>query len=268
MHSIKLQITAAFALLLFTVWASAFAQNKAYQLGSGDVVKITVFQNPDLTTETRVTENGTLTFPLVGQVPVSGLTTFEAEQRIAQRLREGAFVQQAQVNMIVLQFRSVQVSVLGQVNRPGRYPVEGAVHKLTDILALAGGITPVGADTVSLVTTRTGKEERFEIDLPDMFKSGDLSKDPTVANGDVIFVARAPVFYIYGEVQRPGQVRMERDMTVMQAIAAGGGLTVRGTERGVKIRRRNGDGTVKEIRPSLQAAVQSDDVIYVRESWF
>lgn len=257
------------ALLLAALCPFAHAQHKqSYELGGGDVVKITVFQNPDLTTETRVTESGSLTFPLIGELQVRGLTTVDAEKRIAQRLKDGGFVQQAQVNVIVLQFRSVQVSVLGQVNRPGRYPVEGAVHKLTDLLALAGGVTPFGADSVTLVTMRSGKEQRMEIDLPAMFSAGDLSKDMKVANGDVIFVPRAPVFYIYGEVQRPGQLRVERDMTLMQAIAAGGGPTIRGTERGIRIHRRNGDGKLDVIQPDLKELIRPDDVVFVRESLF
>jgi len=261
--------TALAALLLATLWSFSHAQQKlGYELGGGDVVRITVFQNPDLTTEARVTESGSLTFPLIGEVNVGGFTTADAEKRIAQRLKEGGFVQQAQVNVIVLQFKSVQVAVLGQVNRPGRYPVEGAVHKLTDLLALAGGVTQFGADSVTLVTMRSGREQRIEIDLPAMFSAGDRSKDMKVANGDVIFVPRAPVFYIYGEVQRPGQLRVERDMTLIQAIAAGGGPTLRGTERGIRIHRRNGDGNLEVIQPDLKELIRPDDVVFVRESLF
>ena len=262
-----------FALLMSAIFLSCSAvgadpHSKGYELGAGDVVRITVFQNPDLATETRVGEAGTLTFPLIGDVRVAGLTTTDAEKLISQRLREGGFVQQAQVNMIVTQFRSVQVSVLGQVNRPGRYPVEGATYKLTDLLALAGGVTPLGGDTVTLVTKRSGREERREIDLPGMFSSGDLSEDIVVANGDLIYVPRAPVFYIYGETQRPGQIHLERGMTVMQGIAAGGGPTPRGTERGVKVHRRDASGKLEVLKPELTDLLKPDDVIYLRESLF
>jgi polysaccharide export outer membrane protein len=254
--------------LSLAVGVNAHAQKKDYQLGAGDVVKITVFQNPDLTTETRVSESGAITFPLVGEVQVGGLPTSEAEKRLAQRLKDGGFVQQAQVNIVVKEFKSVQVSVLGQVNRPGRYPVEGAVNKITDMLALAGGVTPIGGDTLTLVTTRSGKEQRMEIDLPAMFNSGDFSKDMAVSNGDLIFVPRAELFYIYGEVQKPGGYRLERNMTVMQALSVGGGLTVRGTERRVKLHRRDESGKVTVWQPKLTDFVRSDDVIYVNESFF
>lgn len=256
------------AWLLCAPEASAQLQKQEYQLGAGDVVKITIFQNPDLTTETRIGETGSITFPLIGDVKVGGQTTAAAEKLIAQRLRDGGFVQQAQVNLIVLQFKGVQVSVLGQVNKPGRYPVEGAVHKVTDMLALAGGVTTLGSDTITLVTSRSGREERIEIDLPGMFNAGDLRKDITVSNGDLIFVPRAPVFYIYGEAQRPGQVRLERDMTVMQGLAAGGGPTARGTERGIRLHRRDKSGKLEILKPKVTDLLLPDDVIYVQESLF
>ena len=108
----------------------------------------------------------------------------------------------------------------------------------------------------------------MEIDLPAMFNSGDLSKDIAVSNGDLIFVPRAPVFYIYGEVQRPGQFRIERDMTVLQALATSGGLTQRGTERRVRLHRKDETGKVTVLQPNLADFVHSDDVIYVNESFF
>jgi polysaccharide export outer membrane protein len=256
------------AWLLWAPDANAQLQKQEYQLGAGDVVKITIFQNPDLTTETRIGETGSITFPLIGDVKVGGQTTAAAERLIAQRLKDGGFVQQAQVNLIVLQFKGVQVSVLGQVNKPGRYPVEGAVHKVTDMLALAGGVTTLGSDTITLVTSRSGREERIEIDLPGMFNAGDLRKDVAVSNGDLIYVPRAPVFYIYGEAQRPGQVRLERDMTIMQGLAAGGGPTARGTERGIKLHRRDKDGKLEILKPKVTDLLQPDDVIYVQESLF
>jgi polysaccharide export outer membrane protein len=239
-----------------------------YALGPGDVVKITVFQNPDLTTETRVSEAGTVTFPLVGQVGAAGQSTTQLEQAIVQKLRDGGFVNRPQVNVVVLQFRALQVSVLGQVNKPGRYPLEQSRNRLTEVVALAGGVTPLAADVVTLVTTDNGKEKKISVDLPELLRSGDLSRDAVIKNGDIIFVDRYPVFYIYGEVQRPGQYRLERGMTVMQALAVGGGLTLRGTERGLRINRRDRNGAVGSQDAKPDEPVLADDVIFVRESMF
>lgn len=246
-------------------WAAAAGD---YVLGSGDVVRISVFQNPDLTTETRVAESGTVSFPLVGGVVVGGLTVPAAEQLIAKRLREGGFVLQPQVTILVVQMRGSQVAVLGQVNRPGRFPLETFNLKLSDLLAIAGGITPGGADTVVVTGTRAGKPMRREIDVPALFLDGKAEDDLPVAGGDVIYVHRAPVFYIYGEVQRPGAYRVERGMTVMQALALGGGPTLRGTERGLRLHRRWPDGKVLQTEPAMDEAVRGDDVLYIKESLF
>ena len=254
------------ALLLFACGASA--QQKDLPLGTGDVIRITVFQHADLTTEARIAESGSITFPLIGEVPVAGLSAAAVERRIAERLKSGGFVPQPQVNVSVVQFRSAQVSVLGHVHRPGRFPLEAGNYRVTDLLAMAGGLTPEAADIVTLATWRSGKEARFEIDIPAIMKKGELSKDLIVSSGDTIYVPRAPVFYIYGEVQRPGQYRVERDMTLLQALAVGGGLTQRGTQRGITVKRRNPGGAVTEARPPLNWPILPDDVIYVRESLF
>lgn len=239
-----------------------------YLLGPGDIVKITVFQNPDLTTETRVAEAGTVTFPLVGQIRAAGQSTAQLERTIADRLRDGGFVNRPQINVVVLQFKGQQVSVLGQVNKPGRYPLEQSRNRLTEVVALAGGVTPLAADVVTLVTTENGREKKISVDLPELLRSGDLSRDAVVRNGDIVFVDRYPVFYIYGEVQRPGQYRLERGMTVMQALAVGGGLTLRGTERGLRVSRRDGKGTVASQDARPDEPVLADDVLFIRESIF
>jgi len=236
-------------------------------LGEGDSIRITVFQNPDLTTETRISERGTITFPLVGEISLAGLTPVDAEARIADKLIKGKFVLKPQVSLNVIRVRSRQVSVLGQVARPGRYPLDDTSSNLTDILALAGGVSPTGDDNVTVMVTRDGKTAKLEINVPTMYRTGDLSRNLQLENGDTIFVQRAPVFYIYGEVQRAGSYRLEQGMTVMQALSVGGGVTPRGTDRGVKIRRKTGDGT-QAIDARLIDPVQADDVIYVRESLF
>jgi len=242
--------------------------NAEYVLGPGDIVRITVFQNPDLTTETRVSEAGTLSFPLIGSVPVGGLSLSQGEKKIGDMLREGGFVQKPQVNILPMQIRSSQVAVLGQVNRPGRYPLETANMRLSDMLATAGGIASTGGDTVVLMGEREGKAVRREIDIPALFLQGDVAGDIPLSGGDVLYVSRAPVFYIYGEVQRSGAYRLERDMSIMQGLATGGGLTTRGTENGVRVHRRGADGKLQIIDVTLDQPLRADDVIYVRESLF
>ena len=252
------------SLLAFTLGAAGAAESV---LGPGDVVRVSVYGNPDLGLETRVSESGFITFPLVGQVGLGGLTLAAAEKKLAGMLESGGYLKKAQVNITVTVLQSVQVSVLGQVNRPGRYPLEGK-RSLMDILALAGGMNPDGADTVSLIRKRNGSTTKDVIDIVDMVRAGDLTKDFDLAGNDVVFVERAPRFYIYGEVQRPGAFRLERAMTVVQALSTGGGLTSRGTERGLQIKRRDASGVLRVIDAKHDDALQADDVVFVKESWF
>ena len=239
-----------------------------YRLGAGDVVRISVYQNPDLTLETRIGEAGNISYPLLGGVKIGGMTVGLAEKALADGLRNGNFVKQPQVSVLVLQVRGHQVSVLGQVNRPGRYPLEVADMRLSDMLAVAGGVAATGADSVTLVGTRQARAYRKEIDLPNMFRGEARESDPLLENGDVIYVERSPIAYIYGEVQRPGPMRLERGMTLMQALATGGGLTQRGTEKGIRIHRKGGDGKVQVIQPAMDDVLREGDVVFVRESLF
>ena len=237
-------------------------------LGPGDVVRATVFQNPDLTVESRISESGQINFPLIGAVTVGGLAIPAAEKRIETLLRERGFVLRPQVTIQVVRTLSSQVSVLGQVGKPGRYPIEMTSSKVSEMIAGAGGVVPGGADVVTLVGTRNGEPVKLDIDLPAILQSGRAELDVQVENGDIIYVDRAPTIYIYGEVQRPGQIRLERGMTLMQVLAAAGGLSARGTERGIKVHRRDTQGQVIVLELKPTDHLQRDDVVYVKESLF
>lgn len=260
----------SFLVLVLAVFLAgrAHAQTLDYQLGSGDNVRVVVFQNPELTLETRVTENGTISYPLVGTLKIGGLTLAAAERVVARALDQGSIVKQPQVNIQLLQNRGNQVSVLGAVQRPGRFPLETFNTRVSEMLAIAGGIAPTGADVVIVTGTRDGKPWRKEIDVPTMFLGNKLEDDVIVAGGDVIYVDRQPMYYIYGQVQRPGSYRIERGMTIRQAIAQGGGPTEKGTERGLTVYRRGADGKPQSLSPELGEPIRPDDVLHVRDSIF
>lgn len=269
----------AAALSLGALGAQAQAQATAapaaaaaeYRLGAGDIIRIVVYQNPDLTLETRVSETGVISFPLLGSVRIGGLGVSAAEKLIADGLKNGNFVKSPQVTLTLLQIKGNQASVLGQVNRPGRYPIETADMRLTDLLANAGGVASTGGDLLVLTGMRNGKPFRLEIDLPSVFGPSaeqGRANDVLIQNGDVLWVDRAPMVYIYGEVQRPGPMRLERGMTLMQVVAAGGGLTQRGTERGIRVHRKGPDGKVQVVQPAMDEGVKDGDVVYVKESLF
>ena len=245
----------AVALFLWAAAAPSWAQ-PVEKLGVGDAVRVTVFQQPDLTTEARISERGTITMPLVGEVKLSGLSPNQAASRVAEELKKGKYLNRPQVSLAVTTVRSRQVNVLGQVARPGRYPLDDSSSQLADLIAAAGGVAEGGADYVTLM--RDGKSQRVPV----------IAKGIYLKNGDTIYVDRAPVFYIYGEVTRSGAYRVEPNMTVMQAIAAGGGITPRGSDRRLKLRRANGDGKLVERDVSLNDVVKANDVIYVKEALF
>jgi polysaccharide export outer membrane protein len=249
-------------------WAQVSDAQRDYVLGAGDVIRVSVYQNTDLTLETRVAESGTISFPLLGQIKLGGLSVPRAEKVIADGLRNGNFVRQPQVSILVTQVRGNQASVLGMVNRPGRYPIELTGLRLSELLATAGGVAPGGSDLVTLSGVRDSRAFRVVIDLPNLFAASAKANDPVIVNGDTVYVDRMPMVYIYGEVQRPGAMRLERDMTVIQALATGGGLTQRGTEKGLRVHRRGADGKVEILQPGMNDAMKDGDVIYVRESLF
>jgi polysaccharide export outer membrane protein len=236
--------------------ASALPGWAQEKLGVGDAIRITVHQQPDLTTDARISERGTVAMPLVGEVKVAGLSQPQAASAIAESFKKGQFLRNPQVTVAITTVRSKQVSVLGAVTRPGRYALDDTSSNLTDVIAAAGGITPTGADTVTVI--RDGKEHRIAV----------LGKPFALKGGETVHVDRAPVFYIYGEVARSGAYRVEPNMTVMQAIAAGGGITPRGSDRRLKMRRADAGGKLVESDAKLRDLVKPDDVIYVKEALF
>jgi polysaccharide biosynthesis/export protein len=246
----------------------ALPNSQDYRLGAGDAIGVQVYQSPDLSIDARVSESGVISYPLIGSVQLGGLTIAEAEKKIGDALKSGGFVKVPQVNIVLRQVRGNQVAVLGQVSRPGRFPLETFNTRVSDMLAAAGGTTPTGDDVLIVTGQRDGKPFRKVIDIPALFLNQKSDDDIVLAGGDTLYVNKAPMFYIYGEAQRPGPYRIERGMTVMQALAQGGGPTVRGSQNRLKLHRRDASGKVVEITPNLNDLVRPEDVIYVRESLF
>jgi polysaccharide export outer membrane protein len=236
-----------------------------YPLGAGDLLKVTVFDHPELASELRVSEAGAITFPLLGEVKAAGLSVHQLERTLASGLANGGFVRQAQVSVLIEDYQSQRFSVLGQVNKPGQYPLMTKTNVMTALAAAGGPINLVAADEATLLR-RDGTH--LGVDLISLFQ-GDPRQNLTLSAGDTLYVPKAAQFYIYGAVQHPGVYRLERGMTVSQAISAGGGLTPRGSDRRVVVRRREYKGS-KEHEVSLDASdlVQPDDVLRVKESLF
>ena len=260
-------VAPAFAQQTPTPIAVASQARADYVLAAGDSIKVQVFQNPNLTVDARISETGAITYPLLGSVTLGGLSITAAELKIADSLQKGGFLVKPQVSIDVVQIRGNRVSVLGQVAKPGRYPLENSSTHLSDVLADAGGSATTGDDFAIVTGVRDGKTFIRKINVPDIFNKGKVEDDIVLVGGDRIYVNRAAVFYIYGEAQHAGSYRIEPNMTVMQALAQGGGATPRGSDKRLIVRRTTPNG-ILEIEPKLTDLVQPDDVIYVKESIF
>lgn len=235
-----------------------------YKVGPGDLLRVNVFGSPELATDARVSQSGAITVSLIGSVPVAGLSTVEAEKLLAKRFVDGGFLRQPQVSVLVVEYESQKINVLGHVVKPGQYALRASASVL-DVLADAGGVMANSAgDTATLMRSDGTKRD---IDLDALFR-GDPAQNVTVAGGDRIFVPRAEQFYIYGQVQKPGVYRLERNMTVSRAITAGGGLTARGTERRAIVKRRDAGGTEQEYSVKPTDVLKADDVLFIKESLF
>jgi polysaccharide export outer membrane protein len=261
-------LVALYTMSLIALAAIPSAARAAYLLGPGDLLKITVFKNADLSLDVRVSDTGSIGYPLIGAVPVGGLTLDAAEKKIAKMLQDGGFVVNPQISILLTQGFNDLVSVIGEVNKSGRYSTEAAGGHLSGMLASAGGVSPAGSEVVTVIGERNGKPFRREVDIVKMSSSGNAGEDIELSGGDTVFVRKQPLFYIYGQVQKPDQYPLQSGMTVMQALATGGGVTGKGTQRGIVRHRRDATGKVKEESVTLDDDVQDKDVIYVKESLF
>lgn len=250
--------------------AAAFPQVAVPSIGAGDVLQVTVFGQPDLSAEVSVTDEGEVTLPLIGLLRIAGMSQAELEKLIAQRLREREYLLHPEVSVTVRQNRSQAVSVLGEVVRPGRYPLQGRFTVL-DLLAVAGGLTPK-ADTVAVLLRKelgaAGAPVRIPIRLDRVANPDRSPLDLVLSQGDMVYVGQQKFFYIHGEVRRPGSYPMEPDLDVMRALSLGGGVTERGSMSRIQIHRKSEGAEARDFSPQLTDAVKDGDVIYVKERIF
>lgn len=235
-----------------------------YRLGPGDLLHITVSGYAEMTADVRVSQTGNITYPFIGEVPVANLSTQNVEEIIAKKLSDGGFIRQPQVTVLVSEYQGQKISIMGQVQKPGQYPLTSRV-RVMDLLAAAGGTVPLAAADQATLIHKDGS--KVAIDLQSLFE-GDPRQNPAVSDGDTIYVPKAPQFYIYGEVQKPGMYRLERNMTLSRAISAGGGLTPKGSERRAVVKRRDANGKEHTVSVDSSTSILADDVIFVKQSWF
>ena len=242
------------------------------RIGPSDELDITVFGAPDLSVHSRVDADGNILLPMVGTVQVIGMTTTEAGQAITMKLQQKGVVNHPQVSVFVKEYTNSEISVGGEVVKPGVYSALGP-HRLLDILQTAGGTTEKAGNTVTI--THRGATSSITIEL---------SKDPAAmaANnvelqpGDTVIVAKAGIVYVLGEVYRPGGFisNSTGGVTVLQVIAAAGGPTHLASAGKTKLLRRGANGVVQTRIPlqkllegkASDIPVMPDDILYVPSS--
>jgi len=259
-----------FSFLFLTLFALPSQAAQDYLIGSQDVLKITVFEYPDLTTEARVSEEGKITFPLLGEITAKNLTTRQVEKGIAEKLVAAKIIKVPQVSVFVQQQRGRKVTIIGEVVKPGQYDIAGPTT-LLDTISLALGMTPNAGYQLTVFRKESaadGKEltKKISVDVDKLLNVGDLSQNFELQDADVVYVPKA-IFYVYGEVNKPGSYRLEKGVTVKRALALAGGLTAKGTQRRIEITRREGDKE-RIVRAKIDDLIQLDDVVRIKESFF
>jgi polysaccharide biosynthesis/export protein len=237
-------------------------------LGPGDSVSLQVYGQPDMNGTVYVADDGTINVPLVGHVHVAGLSPPEAGEQVQKALTRGHFLVDPHVTIAVVQSLSQRVVVLGEVRTPGRYAFDPH-GGILDLLAQAGGVTEKGANRVFILhQDGHGSTTRTEVDLTGLGSGKGALPAYELRGGDSVLVPAAEQYYIYGEVVTPSMYRLEPGMTVIQAVARAGGITQRGSERRIEIKRLGKDGKYAVLRAKSDDLVQADDAIRVKESIF
>ena len=272
-----------------------------YSIGVRDVLEISVFNQSDLSGRYTVETDGAFSFPLIGRLMAVGLTVEELEATLRTRLLDGYF-RNPQITVAVAEYRSRQVVVMGEVRSPGAYPLAGEMS-LIEVLALAGsftsqasgvavivragrrptprmaaddagdraaydnrGASPAAGEGGTAAPRESGNGEIIRVNLRDL-EGGDLSRNVMLRDGDSVFIPRAEVVYVFGEVRDPGSFPIQEGMTVLQALSLAGGATEFAALNRITVMRLE-DGEQVEVRVQLDDLVQADDTIRVPVKFF
>lgn len=248
----------------------------SYRIGLQDEVKITVFNEPDLTNMYRVDADGSISFPFIGHVAALGLTPAELQQRLTAMLAAG-YIRNPQVRVEINQYKSQFVYVIGEVRAPGKIPMTGSGMTLLEALALAGSPTASASNEVIVVhpirpgvgagQPASGAEgARIVVNRKDL-ELGKAGQDVVLQDGDIINVPSAQHFYITGMVRNPGTFVLDPGMNVQQAIALAGGLNDRGSDRRIRVSRVV-NAKLVEMSIELEDGIEPGDTVFITSRFF
>lgn len=270
---------ALFFVVAFLVEISA---QDDYVIGPEDEISITVWDHPDLTRKIRVNLEGKISFPLIGEVSVGGLTTIEIEKKIGELLNKD-YIINPQVSVVIESYKSSKVSIMGEVKMPGPYALTRRMN-VVEALSMAGGLLSEADHEIMIVRPKKSDQagrallpeevedsEIIRIQIRDMLqREGDMeekARNIEVRNGDTIFVPKARMFYVTGEVMKPGQYAYQRGMSLLHAISTAGGFTEKARRSKVKVVRQS-QGKKVELSLTLDKPIEPGDTVIVPESFW
>ncbi len=236
--------------------------DSSYRLGAGDIVEINLVGRSEFGSRARISADGTILLPMIGVVVAADKTVSELADGIRQSLIKGQFYSDPVVRAEVVGITSRYVTVLGAVGSPGLIPLDRN-YRLSELLARVGGRSGAGADYILVTPSGGGATQRYSIAK---LAAGGSDQDPMVKNGDKIFIpnAEAEVFYISGQVMKPGNYPVTEGMTIRMALAQSGGVTENGSENKVKVVR---DGKpLKTVK--LDDPIKPGDILTFGEKLF
>jgi polysaccharide biosynthesis/export protein len=237
-----------------------------YFVGPGDVLKITVYDHNDLLTTVRVTDDGFIAMPLLGQVKVQGLKTSDITEKLTKLLANG-YIVNPQVNIFIEEFRSKKAVVLGHVNKPGLVEIRGTTNFL-EVISQAGGLKDGAGDTATIKRMKDGKQEVLAFNLKSLVEGGDLNQNISIHDGDTVYIPEGGTCYVTGEVTKPNGYPCDHGATVLKLITLAGGFNGKASKSSVKIIRiiNNQKTVLNDVE--LDTPVFTDDIIVVPESFF
>ncbi len=255
-------------LLVFSVImirpSASYSQD--YLLGSGDVVTVSVYEQPDMKTTVRISGDGMISLPLLGRVSAENLSVKELEKKIEGLLADG-YIVDPQVHVFVEEFRGRKVTILGEVRSPGVYEIQGETTIL-ELISKAGGLTDDAANQAIIQNKANADRPVTEVDLGLLMKEGRTSQNINIKDGDHVYIPRKEVFYVSGQVKKPDVYNYEQGLTVIKALTMAGGPTDKAAPDRTRIIRTT-DGKeqlLKGVRMDMR--VLPNDVIMVPESYF
>lgn len=270
-------------LLALAIGVLATLQASAPEIGSGDVVRIVVAGQQNLTGDFEVDPEGTISYPILGKVKVAGFATTALEKKLVTLLSEG-YLKKPDVSVTVKEFRSRRVFVTGELGKPGPYPLKGDRTLLTlmsDIGSLQGDIgheviivrppqsdsgdVPSETQAIGSLPNEVPGALVIRLNLKELL-SGNPAKNVELEPGDTVYFPKAANVYVMGNVSRPGAIRFQEGMTVFQALTLAGGVTEKGSQKVKVIRMVNGKQTEIKAKPS--DLLQPEDTIRVPERFF